>query len=476
MPVESLSSRTAQTRKSHKKSRGGCVTCKARRVKCDEFRPICKACTRRQEACVWQQTSPDPLGMILPNAATSFLRISKENQLSLPPLNDFRVKDLELLHNFTTNTLLTFIPDLPPTRHGYQVLLPQLAFQNQFLLHAMFAISSLHMHSLRPSSDSNYLALSKMHCQHAILGLYNASTTGKESTVSSDAMFMAQTLLGTYWLASPSWASTSNDDDMPDVFDWVPPTRTFMRKIGEFEEDLLKGIIDAPSYLPPELFRDKPSTLAPFPNIFYNIHRPAVCPFDTEELDDPNIIGVYELALRKISNTWSAFMHPKIQNLSIYVFLSGAPARFFELFSERRPRAMIILAHYCAILGQFDGAWWYTQDRFRRDLRRILSLLDDKWLPWMEYPLNVLAMYENSLNIVFPSFGTVDGDSDSGGGSSGSSPFDHRESVPVESPVPIIEGALWALPNANTTDGIEEPAPAVQFEWPNFTPAFQELS
>ncbi|QRD87522.1 hypothetical protein F9C07_505 [Aspergillus flavus] len=40
-------------RRAHRKSRHGCTNCKQRRVKCDETRPYCQNCTRRNNTCVY---------------------------------------------------------------------------------------------------------------------------------------------------------------------------------------------------------------------------------------------------------------------------------------------------------------------------------------------------------------------------------------------------------------------------------------
>ncbi|RMZ41757.1 hypothetical protein AFCA_011235 [Aspergillus flavus] len=50
---------TKQSRKTHTKSRNGCATCKRNRVKCDEGRPICGRCSKRQESCVYEE-KPSP--------------------------------------------------------------------------------------------------------------------------------------------------------------------------------------------------------------------------------------------------------------------------------------------------------------------------------------------------------------------------------------------------------------------------------
>ncbi|KAL2867233.1 Zn(II)2Cys6 transcription factor [Aspergillus lucknowensis] len=44
-------------RKTHKKSRGGCLTCKKRRVKCDETHPTCRRCIYTGWSCSWTSAS-----------------------------------------------------------------------------------------------------------------------------------------------------------------------------------------------------------------------------------------------------------------------------------------------------------------------------------------------------------------------------------------------------------------------------------
>lgn len=49
--------RRPSTRRCHAKSRLGCLTCKRRRVKCDEARPVCTQCTRLQLSCAYSLAS-----------------------------------------------------------------------------------------------------------------------------------------------------------------------------------------------------------------------------------------------------------------------------------------------------------------------------------------------------------------------------------------------------------------------------------
>lgn len=45
------------SRRSHRKSRLGCLNCKRRRIKCDESRPQCTNCVRHSIACDYLQAS-----------------------------------------------------------------------------------------------------------------------------------------------------------------------------------------------------------------------------------------------------------------------------------------------------------------------------------------------------------------------------------------------------------------------------------
>ena len=44
--------------KKHKRTRSGCFTCRSRRIKCDENRPICERCRKGSRDCVYPSPSP----------------------------------------------------------------------------------------------------------------------------------------------------------------------------------------------------------------------------------------------------------------------------------------------------------------------------------------------------------------------------------------------------------------------------------
>lgn len=40
-------------RRNHPRSKNGCLTCRTKRKKCDEVKPVCSSCTRTGQECVW---------------------------------------------------------------------------------------------------------------------------------------------------------------------------------------------------------------------------------------------------------------------------------------------------------------------------------------------------------------------------------------------------------------------------------------
>jgi hypothetical protein len=63
-----IAKKSTGKRKFHKKSRKGCATCKRRRVKCDEARPICGNCERMAIQCVYlipESTTSNPTNEIM---------------------------------------------------------------------------------------------------------------------------------------------------------------------------------------------------------------------------------------------------------------------------------------------------------------------------------------------------------------------------------------------------------------------------
>ncbi|KAH8831782.1 hypothetical protein DL96DRAFT_847949 [Flagelloscypha sp. PMI_526] len=193
----------------HIKGKGGCKTCKKRRVKCDQSSfPSCLNCTKRGVQCDW----PPPI-----QARTVAKRTDPHvNGPTIQPIftQGLSHYDLELLHHFTTMTAVSLLDvhniESPPVLDIYQRHGPRLALAHPFLMHSLLALSALHLHWLtrqsEPSTTSPYYILSCYHRTNAVQ-TYNYSQCEKASCNvqcvcggRSDAQFLTNLILSLHAL------------------------------------------------------------------------------------------------------------------------------------------------------------------------------------------------------------------------------------------------------------------------------------
>ncbi|RAL04448.1 Zn(II)2Cys6 transcription factor domain-containing protein, partial [Aspergillus ibericus CBS 121593] len=105
-------------RRSHAKSHHGCAQCKQRRIKCNEARPMCSSCQKKQLNCSF----------------TSHATLTSRLQLL----------DLELLNHWHVTTVQTLVHERS-TEKVLREFVPQEALSHPFLMHSLLALSALHL-------------------------------------------------------------------------------------------------------------------------------------------------------------------------------------------------------------------------------------------------------------------------------------------------------------------------------------------
>ena len=165
------------SRQFHGKTRHGCKTCKARKVRCGQEKPICANCSRLSRGCAYASTigtSPSsssnlsPAATLPPNLALSQ---SPRSHISTPDSTASYIFGLELLHHYTAFTALTEVHD-PEHQRIWQVSIPRLAFSNPFLLHGIMAIAALHRRRSSPVTEQESLLDAARHHQEVALSIY----------------------------------------------------------------------------------------------------------------------------------------------------------------------------------------------------------------------------------------------------------------------------------------------------------------
>lgn len=186
------------TRRSHKKSRAGCYTCKSRKIKCGEQKPQCANCVLKGLDCIYptgEQAKRRERERDRESAATS---LTKRNVGGItggsPTTATFSMLDMRFFHHFLT----TAYPHLPlGNDHVWVNEIPQFAESHAYLMHALLSLGASHLARL---TGSDYRKESLTHRGAAIAGLNAALSQQKQPAHSpspphrygdSDAMLAA---------------------------------------------------------------------------------------------------------------------------------------------------------------------------------------------------------------------------------------------------------------------------------------------
>ncbi|KAJ5180571.1 hypothetical protein N7492_003781 [Penicillium capsulatum] len=152
-------------RRSHTKSRKGCLECKRRHVKCDEGIPKCTLCAKRKLDCSYP-ASPSDLDSASgsPSAQDGFE--ADGNQL-LPA----RMLEMRLFHQYLTSTYHTLAHDgLAP--YHLSITLPRMATSFPYLLDSILAFSALHLASIEADNHQAWLDAAMRYHSRACSGLF----------------------------------------------------------------------------------------------------------------------------------------------------------------------------------------------------------------------------------------------------------------------------------------------------------------
>ncbi|KAI8948979.1 hypothetical protein F4801DRAFT_429881 [Xylaria longipes] len=148
-----------QQRRSHKKSRRGCLNCKKWHTKCDESGPPCNNCTLRNAKCEYAWAKGDKITALVQSRKSSSSSGSGSGERSLGEPGGLVVKEcrrmleLELMHCWSTTTYKSLC-SVPEDHHYMQSIMPQEALCYDFLLNGIFVAAALHRSTMTPEPEA----------------------------------------------------------------------------------------------------------------------------------------------------------------------------------------------------------------------------------------------------------------------------------------------------------------------------------
>lgn len=203
--ADSSQERIYHARRPHRKSRAGCVTCKQRRIKCDEAKPHCVRCQKHGVACSYDAPPPASKGWLAqvplvgpdPTAySMSLFAVSShiDDLLNIKGRDGQFSDGLRALHHWHESTYPTVSEG--PEQRVMRCKIIQLAFETPFLMHTIVATAATHLRHVHIASnnDPSYKLLEATHWQKSINQYSRELSTGL-TPKNMDGLFSACLLM-----------------------------------------------------------------------------------------------------------------------------------------------------------------------------------------------------------------------------------------------------------------------------------------
>ncbi|KAH7139168.1 hypothetical protein B0J11DRAFT_575093 [Dendryphion nanum] len=164
------------SKRPHKKSRAGCMTCKRKKVKCDEALPSCGYCAQRKLECVFTSSDrPGPSDTSIEESENTTSPGSQPsgiedfNALEVPAWlipashtasGQLGAIEFDLINRFKTDAwcAVTVREGEPAIHYITREWVPQTSIAHSYLLNTIIAISASHSNDMAPSREKRYLA------------------------------------------------------------------------------------------------------------------------------------------------------------------------------------------------------------------------------------------------------------------------------------------------------------------------------
>ncbi|KAI5245065.1 hypothetical protein E4T42_06953 [Aureobasidium subglaciale] len=375
-------------RKTHKKSRAGCDQCKKRHYKCDEGKPSCGGCAKRKVECSFT-TAQSPGSDVSVNTKV-FNAISHNitdydgnSESSLP------MADLELLHQSMTSTAYTITPDHKPNKDE-----GKLPLRFDYLMHSTLALAALHLYSEQPHR-LELLSRAASH-QHAALSLVRPHIIDG-TPEHSQAILGFAAITSIFALAEPAYDPRGLGlvrdpvDELLNSFHLGRGIKTILTQkwhVLQHNESIQKVAV----------LTDYTALIPTLDNVYpaYPILRGVI----SQHCHDDEAASCLHAAQTVFH--YMAIMEAHHQEVPGPMYIQMWPIDvstvFLDMLADRHSIALIVLAHYAALMRTRSNTWWL--ERWPSALiQHITMILDPSLIVHLDWPRDKVLR----LDQTFPS-------------------------------------------------------------------------
>ncbi|KAL2816186.1 hypothetical protein BDW59DRAFT_153409 [Aspergillus cavernicola] len=368
-------------RRAHKKSRNGCLECKRRHVKCDEQRPICSNCTAAERICEYSTrivniNPKPPLTASTPIASPSPSAGSPSVAFDDLPVNMLHV---ELFHNLFTATYTTFDPN------GSLTWLPEVVshtIKTPYLVNEMLAFSALHLSTTRPA-QRDYYHYHAAQLQTQALAIFK-ETSPEVTQETCIPLFFFSSVLGIHMLCDTLIYRENDFDHFLTRFVHYLRLHHGVRAIISQAWSMLLDSILKPAFNSGIELYQSHGPLAPGCEKLQNLIIAANLGTELTE--------TYQRAIKSLQACINIANAEHVDHVAANAVITWpilVKLEFSDLLEQRRPEALVILAHYAVLLHRYRDSWLFG-DSGRFIIEEVTRYLGSEFEEWLEWPLEAL--------------------------------------------------------------------------------------
>ncbi|RAL04330.1 uncharacterized protein BO80DRAFT_347568 [Aspergillus ibericus CBS 121593] len=370
---------------------------------CDEQRPSCSNCSKRQSTCeydsstslLWTNEESQPcqrakkatrkgaLQSESPSTTTansfSFLGRWGDEFAAPQAVPSLNITDLELMMQWCNSTYKN-VSRGEKTDHIWRARTPEEALAHPFLMHGLLALSALHIAQTRRDIQQRpaYLSTAVAH-QTQALALFR-DLLGDINASNAKAMFAFASVVVYYTFGLPHSPESSDPwaivDDLIQIFTLARGVQQVLGEATPVIQASEWGVVLQVGDLDEGYLKDARSALRRLQEVNSSCgaqdptHDAATYQHALELLADMLAMARGGMPSASASGRWAIRQKPE----------------FMDFLREREPLALVILAYHCIIFHHSRDVW-YIGDRGSRVVRALWEVLDDEWRPLLEGPM-----------------------------------------------------------------------------------------
>ncbi|KAI1502143.1 hypothetical protein F5X99DRAFT_380041 [Biscogniauxia marginata] len=367
-----------QKRRSHKKSRRGCINCKKWHTKCDELGPPCTNCSLRNATCEYAWSLRDKSLALAPRKAESTGSSDDGRSVTKSVTPDIveprRVLELELMHQWSTSTYQSFA-SIPEDYHYLQVVLPREALRCDYLLNGILTAAALHMATKVEETEARMYINTAMELydkasssfrtqlsnitrdNHHLLYMFSAMTAFINMTFAQcafrdgDELSILSSVAVAFDLLNGSLSIALTD--FKALLDSPIPLRTFL-SLGEASVDILDAGTRAALARLAELNDRYTSALAD--DATENVGG---------EAPPATTLSPYTGAISFLERCFAEDARGVFRGYCC-AFPSACGHQFAAAIKDSEPMVLLILMHWTVLLDRIDEEYWWAKNLGKR--------------------------------------------------------------------------------------------------------------